>query len=116
MTYDEAVEHYTKLLESITKEIKTEMDLFYEQNKDSEDISYVFNRFRDIFDLKVGSFDYQYNMSCPQILLNTPFAGRCLSNSISVYLDLSRYYTTICVKLLDKFPSLDEFPEDEDLS
>ena len=51
MTYDEAVEHYTKLLESITKEIKTEMDLFYEQNKDSEDISYVFNRFRDIFDL-----------------------------------------------------------------
>ena len=55
-------------------------------------------------------------MSCPQILLNTPFAGRCLSNSISVYLDLSRYYTTICEKLLEKFPSLDEFPEDEDLS
>lgn len=115
MTYNQALEQYTKELQNITKEIKTEMDLFYEQNKYSDDINYVFKKFRDIFDLKVGSFDYHYNMSCPQILLNTPFAGRCLSNSISVYLDLSKYYTKICDKFLEKFPPLDDFLENEDL-
>jgi hypothetical protein len=115
MTYNQAVEQYTKELQNITNKIKTEMDLFYEQNKDSDDIGYIFKRFRDIFDLKVGSFDYYYNMSCPKVLLNTPFANKCLSNSISVYLDLSKYYTLICDKFLEKFPPLDDSLEDEDL-
>lgn len=118
MTSNQLIEQHTKELQNITEKIKTEMDLFYESNIDSNDLEYALKRFKDDFNVEVGNFDYQYNMSLPENLLNTPFEKICISNSISIYLDLSNHYNSILEKLHSKFletlPPLDDSLVTED--
>lgn len=108
MTYNDVITDYKKELINIADKIKTRIDLFYEESKDSDDILFVYNKFRDTFDTEVNVFNNKYNMSCPKILTDTPYNIIPFRDSIEVYLDLSKHYNSILEKIYSKFPPLDD--------
>ena len=115
MTYTDVINTHKDDLTKIANKIKTEIDLFYNSIKDTDDINIVYNRFREVFTDKVNNFDLTYSMSCPAIISNTPYRIYCIKNSIEVFLDLSAYHNQVSNKILEKFPLLDDSLENKDL-
>ena len=114
MTYNDVINTHKDSLTEIANKIKTEIDLFYDSIKDSDDINTVYKRFREVFTDKVNNFDLTYSMSCPAIIANTPYRIYCIKNSIDVFLDLSAHHNQVSNKILDKLPPFDYSLEIED--
>lgn len=114
MTYRDVILAHKKQLTDISNEIISEMESFYDKNQNEHDVENVYKEFRTTYDPKITEFNNKYNMSCPEVLVNTLYGSIPFTNSIKIYLDLSNRYKSILEKIYEKLPPLDDCLEIED--
>lgn len=115
MTYQNLIDAYKQELNDLSNKLKTEMDLFYEDNKNSDDIYYTYKVFQEVFDNKIYMFNSKYSVSFPKLLEGTDFKLYSIRDSIEICSDLRAHYNNLREKLYSKFPPVDDFQENQNL-
>ena len=110
MTYKQISENYKKELEVNAEIIKNKMDIFYEENKDKENIGYLLNK---KFEDEIDEFKHKYSEAIPKIMVNTIYEIIPYSNSLDVYLSIIDHQQSIYQKILSNLGYLDALEEEQ---
>ncbi len=115
MTYHDIIQKYRTELIQKANLIKEAIDTEYEVIEDSTDILNDFLNFREKFDIEVNNFYNTYSISCPHIIVNSPYRLYSIKDSFDISINLREYYSEVIRKILDKLAPIDDSIEIEEL-
>ena len=89
-------------------EIKNEIDLFYDTNKNNTDKIKLLNDFYDNFYEVVYNFSDKYSLTVPKSIINSIYYIRSQFDSLDITIALKSHYKEVFKKIFDTLPNSDD--------